>query len=149
MLQTDVLVYGGDGGREVRPNFVAADWKVAAEFVKDYKGTVGLHPQLPAGRAGHPAPAQALTGRGLQDAYAPVKFTLSCADGTKVEKPSAPLPQLCSSCPGCWCLPVHELSAPGWAGLAAQAPCLAPLAADVYVMACSWAGLWQRASLHG
>ena len=33
-------MYGGDGGREVRPNFVAGDWKIASEFVKDYKGAV-------------------------------------------------------------------------------------------------------------
>ena len=33
-------MYGGDGARESRPNFVSADWKVASEFVKDYKGTV-------------------------------------------------------------------------------------------------------------
>ena len=33
-------MYGGDGARESRPNFVSAQWKVASEFVKDYKGTV-------------------------------------------------------------------------------------------------------------
>ena len=26
-----------------------------------------------------------------QDEYAPIKFTLACADGTKIDKPSAPL----------------------------------------------------------
>ena len=60
-------MYGGEGGREMRPNFVVTDWKVAAEFVKDYKGL---------------------------EEYAPVKVTLQCADGTKMEKPGAT---------GCWC----------------------------------------------
>ena len=47
-------MYGGDGARESRPNFVSADWKVASEFVKDYKGTVscGRSGQAEQGTAG-------------------------------------------------------------------------------------------------
>eukprot|EP00891_Asterochloris_glomerata_P009670 jgi/Astpho2/9670/Aster-x0861 len=34
----DVLMYGGRGGEETRPQFVLTDWHVASEFMKDFNG---------------------------------------------------------------------------------------------------------------
>lgn len=82
----------------MRPNFVASDWKVAAEFVKDYKGL---------------------------EEYAPVKVTLQCADGTKMEKPGRRLLLLGAAAAA----DVHRT----------------PL--TVKLALCSCAQLWQRPSV--
>ncbi len=39
-VQDDVLMYGGRGGEETRPQFVLTDWHVASEFMKDFNGFV-------------------------------------------------------------------------------------------------------------
>ena len=39
-VQDDVLMYGGRGGEEIRPQFVLTDWHVASEFMKDFNGFV-------------------------------------------------------------------------------------------------------------
>ena len=38
--QDDILMFGGSGGRESRPQYVPNEWSVATEFLKDATGTV-------------------------------------------------------------------------------------------------------------
>ena len=60
-VQEDVLMYGGDGAREARPNFVSAGWKVASEFVKDYTGTVSVQGRSSTCACVHAAPCCTLS----------------------------------------------------------------------------------------
>jgi hypothetical protein len=39
-VQDDILLFGGGGGRETRPQYVQNEWSLASEFIKDYVGTV-------------------------------------------------------------------------------------------------------------
>ena len=41
-LQDDILMFGGGGGRESRPQYVQNEWSLATEFIKDYAGSVQL-----------------------------------------------------------------------------------------------------------
>ena len=41
-LQDDILMFGGGGGRESRPQYVQNEWSLATEFTKDYAGSVQL-----------------------------------------------------------------------------------------------------------
>ena len=43
-LQDDILMFGGGGGRESRPQYVQNEWSLATEFIKDYAGSVQLLP---------------------------------------------------------------------------------------------------------
>ena len=45
-VQDDVLMYGGRGGEETRPQFVLTDWHVASEFMKDFNGFVSTFNRL-------------------------------------------------------------------------------------------------------
>ena len=48
-VQDDILMFGGGGGRESRPQYVQNEWSLATEFIKDYTGSVQLLPAaLPA-----------------------------------------------------------------------------------------------------
>ena len=38
--QDDILMFGGSGGRESRPQYVPNEWSVATEFLKDASGAV-------------------------------------------------------------------------------------------------------------
>lgn len=40
-VQDDILMVGGSGGRESRPQYVQNEWSVASEFLRDFSGTVG------------------------------------------------------------------------------------------------------------
>ena len=39
-VQDDILMYGGRGGRETRPDLVSDGWRIASEFLKQDKGLV-------------------------------------------------------------------------------------------------------------
>ena len=39
-MQDDILMFGGGGGRESRPQYVQNEWSLATEFIKDYIGAV-------------------------------------------------------------------------------------------------------------
>lgn len=39
-LQDDILMFGGNGGRETRPEYVTDAWAIAAEFLTEDKGVV-------------------------------------------------------------------------------------------------------------
>ncbi len=38
--QDDILMFGGSGGRESRPQYVQNEWSIATEFLKDFTGVV-------------------------------------------------------------------------------------------------------------
>ena len=40
LMQDAILMFGGGGGRESRPQYVQNEWSLATEFIKDYTGTV-------------------------------------------------------------------------------------------------------------
>jgi len=40
IMQDDILMFGGGGGREGRPQYVQNEWSLATEFIKDYVGAV-------------------------------------------------------------------------------------------------------------
>ncbi len=59
--EDDILVYGGQGDSELRPQFVLANqWHVASDMSKGYTG---------------------------QEDYIPVELTVKCADGSEIAKP--------------------------------------------------------------
>ena len=43
-LQDDILMFGGGGGQEMRPQYVLNDWSLATDLMKDFKGTVRTLP---------------------------------------------------------------------------------------------------------
>lgn len=43
-FQDDILVFGGNGGREKQPEYVREDWSIATEFLKEKKGIVSSIP---------------------------------------------------------------------------------------------------------
>jgi hypothetical protein len=53
----DILVFGGSGGREPRPEYVQGSWSIATEFLSDSTSL---------------------------DEYSETEMTVTCADGTKV-----------------------------------------------------------------
>lgn len=45
-VQDDILMFGGSGGRESRPQYVQNEWSLAAEFLKDFTGVVCPSPKV-------------------------------------------------------------------------------------------------------
>ncbi|EIE23585.1 hypothetical protein COCSUDRAFT_65999 [Coccomyxa subellipsoidea C-169] len=59
--EDDILMFGGSGGRESRPQYVQNEWSIATEFLKDFTGV---------------------------EEYNRIDLTVVCADGTQTELPA-------------------------------------------------------------
>ena len=42
--QDDILMFGGGGGQEMRPQYVLNDWSLATDLMEDFKGVVRSPP---------------------------------------------------------------------------------------------------------